>query len=661
MESTLHEARAAGLGSITASRRADVPPSTIEVAGRVARFALPATAVMLLSGAFLMVDTYFVARLGEDALAGVTLVFPLYLVLLTVLGGGIGVGLSVVISVRLGRGDREAAQRAVGSALALAAALSVLAAAVFFAAGRWLFERMSASAGATDAAMSFAVPLFAGAPLLAVSLTMTNLLRSEKKLGAASAMMLAGGLVNAGLDPLLIEGKLGLPALGVAGAAVATVLAFTAAMVVGWFFFGGAGRLSLRPSALRIARADVAEIVRIALPTIATYVANNAVLFFLTAAWASFGTHALAGFGLTSRLEYLLILGLYGFGGAILTLGGEARGAGQQRLFERVSAASAGWVFVLTTVVAIAVATRPASWLGLFEAPPATLAAGARYLRIAAWAYPLYALGLTLNYSYQTLALAHQPLLFVLLRGFAVAVPGTLSAAASGAGIEAAAAAIGASFAVYGLLSAFFLRRATKRASPSAGGPPPRDPRSTGRRRRNAELGVVRASPARLSPYPLSYTWRWPWYFWRPSLRNHLRLAKPPRRYARAGAARAATLRVCALGDIMVMQRDRVPVLSAELVELLAGADLILGCCEAPVARADCDPDAAYSFSFNMPAEYLRGILAQSGAPPEAWHLSVANNHAGDAGAAGLLATMEALAALGVRHRSRPGSSTFEN
>jgi Na+-driven multidrug efflux pump len=604
--------------------------ATISLAGKVARFALPATAIMFLSGLFLIVDTYFVARLGEDALAGASLVFPLYLILLTTFGGGLGIGLSIVIAVRLGRNDLPGAQRAVGSALALALGSATLLAALFLLGGRWLFSQMSSSGAVVDAAMDFARPIFLGAPVIAISLTMINLLRSEKKLGAAGLMLLVGGAVNTVLNPLLIHGGFGLPALGVAGAGLATTVGFAVTGALGVLFFGGPGRLSLLPSRLEIVRADAVEILGIALPTIATYVANNLVLLALTSIWTGFGMDALNGFGLTSRLEYVLVLGTYGFGGAIVTLGGEAWGAGKRDEVARICAISAVFAFASTAVASALLFCSPTSWFALFDAPAATAAAGADYLRIVALTYPCYALGLTLNYGYQTIAQAYQPLLYVTVRGFFVAVPVAGMTVAMNAPVEVAAAGVAWSFVLYGLLSAVLLRPAMNR---SADAP---------------ERPTRRVSAMSVSPYPWTYTVRWPWYFWRPSMRNHTGLGRAPLQYERPGIGAQRTIRVCAIGDIMVMQQDRVPVLDPGLVEILSGSDIVIGCCESPVTRLARDPTAKYSFLFDMPADYLRGIIDQSGVAPEKWYLSVANNHAGDEGRDGLPATLQHLTSLGV-------------
>ncbi|MCG8417352.1 MAG: CapA family protein [Proteobacteria bacterium] len=113
-------------------------------------------------------------------------------------------------------------------------------------------------------------------------------------------------------------------------------------------------------------------------------------------------------------------------------------------------------------------------------------------------------------------------------------------------------------------------------------------------------------------------------------------------------------VKLCAIGDIMVMQRDRVPRLDPLLRTLFADADIIVGCCEATVARTNAKADAEYtvvgkkSFIYNMPEEFLRGVIAESSAAPEKWYLALANNHAGDDGPDSAYATVRHMRNIGV-------------
>jgi putative MATE family efflux protein len=614
---------------------------------------------MVLSGGSLLVDTYFVTGLGSAAIAGVSLVFPFYLFLLMAFGGGIGVGVSVVLAVRLGRRDAAGAQRAIGSALALAVGGGAGVAVAFALGGRALFARMTADAAVLDAAMRFAWPIFLGAPVIALALSLSNILRSEQRVGEAAALLLVSSAVNAALNPVLIHGHFGAPALGVAGAGVATVLGFAASAALGAQRLCSAGghRLTLSRASLRVAREDLGAIARIALPTLGTYLATNSVLLVLALVWSRFGVDALASYGLATRLEYLIAVVIYGAGTGILTLGGEAWGAGRHRELVRICWIAAGGAALATALLAGGLVVWPTLWLELFGASPAVVDAGARYLRIAALAYPGYALALALAYAYQTLGLAHLPLVWSLARGFAIAVP--IAAFASDRGsIEVGAVGVAASLLLWGGAAAAWLPRSVSRARAREASRAPARVDPDAWRRLPAlpaaapplplpELAVVKASPLRVSPYPLWYTLAWPWFFRRPSTRNHTGMRISPRRSPRWGAAGGRALRVAAIGDIMVMQRDRVPRLDPELRSLLGSADAVIGTCEAAVARTACDPAAEHHFLFNMPTEYLRGILAQSGVPPERWYLSIANNHAGDVGPDGLAVTVPSLRAVG--------------
>lgn len=646
----------------TLAQHGPAEPGTWALARELLRLSIPATLIMVLSGMSLLVDTYFVAGLGSAAIAGVSLVFPFYLYLLMAFGGGIGVGISVVLAVRLGRGDLGSAQRVVGSAFALTVGISLAVAVAFALGGRSLFARMTGDGTVLEAAVRFARPIFFGAPVIAVCLTISNVLRSEKRVKEAAIMLLVSSAVNALLNPVLIHGRFGAPAMGVAGAGVATVLGFLVSAVLGVAYLRGGGgrRLSLGPAAWRIARRDVREILRIALPTLGSYAATICVLMVLSVIWARFGTDALASYGLVTRLEYLLAVVIYGIGSAILTLGGEAWGAGRHRELARICWIAGGCVVATTTLLAVILAVTPATWFELFGASPAVVESGARYLQIAALSYPFYALALTLNYAYQTLSRAHLPLLWSLLRGFAIAVPVAVAVAAPDGSIATAAAGVAASLVVLGALTAGWLPRSIARMRLRAVGPAAGDPRPASwsslpalprELEPSGELprrDLVKASALRVSPYPLSYTLRWPWYFRRPSTRNHTEMALLPRRFERAGAGAQRRIRICAVGDIMVMQGDRVPELDPALVALFSSADLVIGTCEAAIGRPDCDPAAEHHFLFNMPAAYLRAIIEQSGAPPERWYLSAANNHSGDIGPDGLSCTVRYLRGLGV-------------
>lgn len=439
--------------------------STLALALRLVRFAAPATAIMLLSGMSMLVDTYFVTALGSGALAGVSLVFPFYLFLIMAFGGGLGVALSVVLSVRFGAGDTAAAQRAVGSVLALVLSFSALFMIAFLLGGGPLLRSISGTPEVYRAAMEFARPIFYGVPLIAICLTFSNVLRSEKRVGESAAMLLVSSGVNAALNPVLIHGYLGMPALGVSGAALATIIGFGVSACLGFWLLRGkrARRLRLERATIQVDRRDVAALVRIAVPTLATYLVANCILLTLSALWARFGVDALASYGLATRLEYLLAVVIYSVGAAILTLGGEAWGAGDVRTFLRVCWVGAAVSGLGATVLSLWLLMSPLSWFGLFDASSNVAQQGAQYLRVVALGYPLYAVALTLNYGYQALSRAVLPLTWSVARGFCIAVPVVLLCAGPGRSISVAALGVCLSFIALGVVTVTWLPRTVAR------------------------------------------------------------------------------------------------------------------------------------------------------------------------------------------------------
>jgi poly-gamma-glutamate synthesis protein (capsule biosynthesis protein) len=148
------------------------------------------------------------------------------------------------------------------------------------------------------------------------------------------------------------------------------------------------------------------------------------------------------------------------------------------------------------------------------------------------------------------------------------------------------------------------------------------------------------------SPYPLAYDLRWPWLHLWPSTTEHVPLTRRP--IAHDFTTEPVVARVACFGDLMGLTGDRLPAIAPELAALFRTADLIVGNCEAPVTHDEKDPRAFYVQRFRMATAYLREALDRLAIDPRRTVLSIANNHIGDQGDAGVDATLERMEALGV-------------
>lgn len=160
------------------------------------------------------------------------------------------------------------------------------------------------------------------------------------------------------------------------------------------------------------------------------------------------------------------------------------------------------------------------------------------------------------------------------------------------------------------------------------------------------------------SPYPLHYTLRWPYYYYRPSVKNHTGMAPAPARHDFFSCENKQFLRLIFCGDIMLTQKDMVPVLHPEISALISSADYFIGNCEAPVGAHGLNPRSRYHLIYHMPEVFLSGIISQTQLPAKRWILSVANNHAGDKGREAFYASVKIMRDIGVTpvgHLSDPG------
>jgi Na+-driven multidrug efflux pump len=204
---------------------------------------------------------------------------------------------------------------------------------------------------------------------------------------------------------------------------------------------------------LRIRWSLFGEILRVGLAGAVSTLATNLAIGIATTLVGGFGTAALAGYGTASRLEYLLVPLVFGFGGPLVAIVGTCIGAGQ-----RARALQATWTAVLlvvamTEAIGLCAAAYPHAWLSLFNADPAMLDAGTQYLHAVGPLYGFFGLGLILYFGSQGAGRLLWPVMGNLAR-LAVAATGGWLALRHGGGLMQVFMAQGVALVVYGLVNA---------------------------------------------------------------------------------------------------------------------------------------------------------------------------------------------------------------
>ena len=387
------------------------------------RMASPNIAVMVAQGATGLIETWFVSKLGTDALAGMALVFPGLMLMQMISAGAMGGGISSAIARALGAGRRAEADALVLHALVISGALGVLFSVLMLALGRRIYRALGGEGGALVAALAYSNVVFAGNVLLWTMNGLASVIRGTGNMRVPALVICAGVAVLVPLSPLLIFGIGPFAALGIAGGGVALVLFYTSGTaVLAWYILSGRSIARLRWSPLRWP--PFKNILAVGAVASITSLQTNVTIALATALVASAaGPAAAAGYGTSARLEYLLIPLVFGLGAPLVALVGTNIGAGQRERALRVAFIGAAMAFVITEAIGLAAALWPELWITQFSTDPKVIETGSATLRLVGPFYGFFGLGLALYFASQGAGRLFWPLTAGFLRMF-VAIAG---------------------------------------------------------------------------------------------------------------------------------------------------------------------------------------------------------------------------------------------
>jgi len=400
---------------------------------------------------FIAADAVFIGWLGPEALAGVSLVFPLLLLVQMVSASGFGTGVAAAVARSLGAGDRDTADALAAQALWLALAAWLATSAVMLPAGPPLWAALGATGPALEAANAYSTLVFAGIGLVWLMNLLANAVRGTGAMAVSAGAIVAGEAVHLLLSPALILGWGPFPALGVRGAAIGVLAAYgTGALVLLAWLCGGWAGAGLRRGRLAPRLAAMRGVLRVGLLAVLTILLIQATAMATTALVAGFGAAALAGYGAAQRLELLQLPITFAFGSAVIAMVAANLGAGQgerARAVARAGALVSGGIGLGFGALALLL---PGAWMRLALADAEAVAAGTLYLRLIGPALPLLGLALGLGFALLGAGRAALPAVAGALRLLVLAGGGGL-ALALGAGLPAVFLAVAVAVAGFAL------------------------------------------------------------------------------------------------------------------------------------------------------------------------------------------------------------------
>ncbi|WP_284271896.1 MATE family efflux transporter [Bradyrhizobium iriomotense] len=312
----------------------------------ILRLAIPSIVGLSINALQQVVNAIFVGALGTQAIAAVSMTFPI-VVLLTAVGQGIGVGAASFISRHLGAGEYVEASRGASTALALAAPIGIMFTAALLLNLRGIFVTLGATPTIMPLALDYAATILFGYTLMLLNIVNGFIVRAEGNTRFSMWTMMTAFILNAALDPVLIF----LLDLGVRGAALATLVSQIAAISLYIAYFTKLrGMVLVRISHISLRAARIRQLALIGAPATMTSILSAIASMLLYGAAAPFGDDSIAAVGIAVRLLMIGALPITGFcigSQAVLGFGWGARD------FPRILKAAK---FMLSMAVALSVA-----------------------------------------------------------------------------------------------------------------------------------------------------------------------------------------------------------------------------------------------------------------------------------------------------------------
>jgi len=402
-------------------RRGDLTEGSI--LGGIGVLAVPMLLAGVLQNVQSMIDLFWVGILGKGAVASVAMAGTV-LFLLSPLLMGASTGTIALVSRATGARDYEGANRAAGQSVMLALTLGVLSGIVGLILSGPVLGLMQTPPEVLPDGVAYLRISLVGSFTVFVLFIGNSALQGA---GDAVTPMLVMGLANVlnmVFDPIFIFGSPPVPAMGVRGAAIATVLAqAVAAMVAVRFLFSGRTPLHVRFSQWRPDPVLSWRILRIGIPGAGQMVARSFMSVVMMTLVAACGTAAVAAYGIGMRFHMIMLMPAFALGGAAATLVGQSLGAGKPERGSHAAWLATGIDVGIMVVGAGALMVFAPSLIGFFNSSPDVVQVGARYLRIVSPFYVFTAAGIVFGRALNGAGDAVTPMIVTIVTLWGVQVP----------------------------------------------------------------------------------------------------------------------------------------------------------------------------------------------------------------------------------------------
>lgn len=356
--------------------------------------AIPMMLEMLMESIFVIVDMFWVAKLGADAIAAVGLTEAVITIVYAV-AIGLSMATTAMISRRIGEKDDQGASIAAAQALWLGLLISLAIGLSGMLFAREILVLMGASPMTIEQGLGYTTWMIGGSASILFIFLLNAIFRGAGDANIAMRSLWLANGVNLVLDPILIFGWGPIPAMGVAGAAIATTIGRSIGVLYQlYYLFGIHGRIQVKLDQLVFDLHVAQRLARLSLGGIGQFLIAVSSWIFLMRIVAPYGSAVIAGYTIAVRIIHFTFLPAWGLGNAAATLVGQNLGAERPHRAERSLWRAAQFNFLTLSFVAIVLIAFAEESIALFSQDPEIISLGAQALKFFCYGYPLMAVGM---------------------------------------------------------------------------------------------------------------------------------------------------------------------------------------------------------------------------------------------------------------------------
>jgi putative MATE family efflux protein len=358
--------------------------------------AIPMVLEMIMESLFALVDVFWVTRLGPNAIATVGLTESM-LTLVFSIALGVSLPTTAMVARRTGEKDPEGAATAAAQSIFLGIGIALVTGlpSMFFA--HELLSLMGADQVLIAGGHHYTEIVFGGTTVVILLFLNNAIFRGAGDASIAMRVLWFSNLINLVLDPCFIFGLGPFPALGVTGAAVATLIGRSCGVVYQfWVLTNGTSRVRLRARHLRVDPAIIRSLIRVSATGVSQFLIAHTSWLVLVRIISSFGSLAVAGYTIGIRIFMFIVLPSWGMSGAAATMVGQNLGANKPERAERAVYVTAGYNAIYLVAVATVLIFAPHLLVSFFSTDPSVSGYAADCLRIIGYGNLTYAFGMVM-------------------------------------------------------------------------------------------------------------------------------------------------------------------------------------------------------------------------------------------------------------------------